>query len=83
MGVRKHFDRPIVYANQEDARIIAIPVLGGDEVDVGILGWWEKSCPGNAGVQYNGVGVKPTAPIDISDSLQTFLQETTSSTRQY
>ena len=62
-----------MYANQEDARIIAIPVLGGDEVDVGILGWWEKSCPGDAGVQNNGVGIEPTVPIGISDSLQTSL----------
>ena len=72
MGVRKHFDGPIVYAYQENARIIAIPILGGDEVDVVILGWWEKGCPGDAGVQNDSVGVKPAVPIGISDSLQTF-----------
>ena len=70
MGVRTHFDGPIVYAYQEDARVIAIPVLRSDEMDVGISGWWEKSCPRDTRVQNNGVGVKPAVPIGISDSLQ-------------
>ena len=72
-----------MYAYQKDSRIIAIPVPGGDEVDVGISCWWEKNCPGDAGVQNNGVGVKPPVPLGISDSLQTFLQETASSTREH
>ena len=62
-----------MYAYHEDSRVIAVPVLAADEVDVDISRWGEESGPGDAGVQKNGVGVKPPVPIDISGSFQTFL----------
>ena len=68
MGVRKHLDGPFVYAQKEDAGVEAVPVLGGYEVDVWKLGWWKESCPGNHGVQDDGVGVEPAVRICISST---------------
>ena len=60
LGIREHLDRPFVHADEEDARIEAIPILGADEVDVGEFGRWEEDCPGHLGVQDDGVGVEPS-----------------------
>ena len=66
MGIREHFDGPFVYAQEEDARVEAVPILGGDEVDVGEFGRWEEDCPGDLGVPNDGVDVEPAFRIDIS-----------------
>ena len=66
LGIRKHFDGPFVYAQEEDAGVEAVPVLRSDEVDVGEGGWWEEDCPGDFGVQDDGVGVEPAVQVGIS-----------------
>ena len=48
-----------MYAQEEDARVEAVPIFGGDEVDVGEFGRREEQCPGHFGVENDGVGVKP------------------------
>ena len=55
-----------MYAQEEDARVEAVPVPGGDEVDVGEFGRGEENCPRDLGVQNDGVDVEPAFRKGIS-----------------
>ena len=55
-----------MYADQEYAGVEAVPVFSGEEVDVEKRGRWKECCPGDLGVQKNGICVKPAVAVGIS-----------------
>lgn len=59
-----------MYAEEEYSGVEAVPILGGNEVDVGELGWWEEDCPGDFGVQDDSIDIEPAIKVTISIALR-------------
>ena len=56
----KHVDSPLVYSEYYHAGIEAVLVLGAEHMNIVEIGRGEENCPGNSGVEDDGVGVEPS-----------------------